>query len=86
MRIMAARDTLLDSVSYHATEGMGLHPVIESDQDAAEWVGYVLCNLTGYSGDELRAAGFAVEFPADPELIVIQGNQDVIEAVRFYLL
>lgn len=85
MKIKMSKETLRDAVKYHATEELGLHPVIESNEDLAEWAGYVMAKLTGY-GDELKSAGFAVEFPTDPELVIVQGNQDVIEAVRFYLL
>lgn len=81
MKIRLNRDELLKAIDYHATEGYGLQPVVESDADVTDWTRYLLGKWigTGIDGD-----GFGLAF--DGEGVVLAGDARVIEAVRESIL
>ena len=80
MKTLAPREAVEKAVTYHAEDAEGLTPVIENDADLLEWLLYVLRQVGGFDDDypiqvEIRDAG-----------IVIEGDGEVMQAVRQYLL
>lgn len=80
MKTRIARDVAQKAVEYHAEDNEGLTPVIENDADLQEWLTYVLRQVGGFDEDYQ----IGVEIREDG--IVIEGDGEVMQAVRMYLL
>lgn len=80
MKTRITRDVAQKAVEYHAEDNEGLTPVIETDADLQEWLTYVLRQVGGFDDDYQ----IGVEIREDG--IVIEGDGEVMQAVRMYLL
>lgn len=81
MKIKLDRAVLLKAIDYHATEGYGLQPVVESDEDVTDWTRYLLAKWIGTGID---GAGFGLVF--DGDAVTLAGDAGIIEAVQESIL
>ena len=80
MKTRIDRQVAQKAVEYHAEDGEGLTPVIETDADLAEWLTYVLRQVGGFDED------YAIGVEIREDGVIIAGDGEVMQAVRTYLL
>lgn len=80
MKTLTPRDAVVKAVTYHAEDAEGLTPVIENDGDLLEWLLYVLRQVGGFDDD------YPIRAEVRDDGIVIEGDGEVMQAVRSYLL
>lgn len=93
LKISIDRETMRKAIDWHAREGKGLTPVIESDEDLVDWTHYILATLTGYDPNEettplqvdIRNGSPSEENPTGQSL-VITGSIQILDAVESYIL
>lgn len=79
MKAKLNRETVIQSVAYHADNSLGLCPVLESDRDVEAWLELILreCSL----GDDAQ-----VIITVNSDEVIVDGDKEVMEAVRYLIL
>lgn len=80
MKTKIDRDVAQKAVEYHAEDAEGLTPVIENDADLQEWLTYILREVGGLEDER------PVAVTVGTDGVVIEGDGEVMQAVRMYLL
>lgn len=80
MKTMIARNVAEQAVQYHAEDSEGLTPVIENDADLVEWMTYILRQVGGFDDE------YPITVEIRPEGVLVEGDGEVMQAVRMYVL
>lgn len=80
MKTKIERDAAQKAVEYHAEDHEGLTPVIENDADLQEWLTYILREVGGLEDER------PVTVTVREDGVVIEGDGEVMQAVRMYIL
>lgn len=80
MKTKIARNVAEKAVEYHAEDHEGLTPVIENDADLQEWLTYLLREVGGLEDER------PVTVTVNEAGVIIEGDGEVMQAVRMYLL
>jgi hypothetical protein len=87
LRVKLDRETVVKAVEYHARDNKGVEPVIGDDDELCEWLEYALRDVGGLGdGTAESDLSLSVEAIDGGAWFVVGGNEEVIDAIRHYIL